>query len=51
MGAKHKLNAAYTGGALLVAGLLGWLTGSWVVFLVALAVLLALSCYTGDLRG
>ena len=51
MGAKHKLNAAYTGDRLLIAGLLGWTTGSVEIFIVALAVLLVLSWYSGELRG
>lgn len=51
MGAKLKLNAAYTGGALLIAGLLVWTTGSVETFIVALAVLLVLSWYTSELRG
>jgi hypothetical protein len=32
MSAKRKLNAAHLLGALVLAGLLGGLTGSWLVF-------------------
>jgi hypothetical protein len=50
MGAKRKLNGANVCGTFLVAGLLGWVTGSVAVFLIALAVLLAVSYYAGDIR-
>jgi hypothetical protein len=48
--AKNKLNAAHCCGCLLVAGLFGWLTGSWVVFGIALAALLIAAHHTGDIR-
>jgi hypothetical protein len=48
--AKHKLNAAHGCGCLLVAGLLGWLTGSWAVFGIALIALLAAAYHAGDIR-
>lgn len=35
MTAKHKLNSAYLNGALLFAGVLAAITGSWTVFFVA----------------
>ena len=41
MSARKKLNGAHTTSALLVAGLLGLLTGSGTVFLVSLGGLLA----------
>lgn len=50
MGAKKKLNVAYVGGAFLVAGLLGWATSSFGVFCIALALLVALSVYAGEIR-
>ena len=50
MSAKHKLNAAHWLGALLVASLLGGLTGSWSVFLLALVALLVASWLAGDIR-
>jgi hypothetical protein len=51
MSAKHKLNAAYFYGFLLVSGLLGWVTGSGAVFLIALAALLVAGLHAGDIRG
>ena len=50
MGAKQKLNAAHLNGALLGAGLAGLLTGSWPVFLLALAVLVAGDYLAGNIR-
>jgi hypothetical protein len=50
MSAKHKLNAAYFQGALLVAGLVGALADSWAVFVIALIALLLAAYHAGDLR-
>ena len=50
MSARHKLNVAYFNGALLAAAGVGWLTGSWLVFGLALATLLALACYERNVR-
>jgi hypothetical protein len=50
MSAKHKLNSANVLGALLVAGLLGGVTGSFGVFLIALIALLVASYHAGDIR-
>lgn len=50
MGAKAKLNAAYVHGAFVVAGLVGWIAGSWLVFLIALGVLLIASFAAGEIR-
>src|SRR5262249_50698430 len=50
MSAKHKLNAAHCSGALLIAGLLGWVTGSLLVFLLALVALLVAGSHGGDIR-
>ena len=50
MSAKHKLNAANLLGAAVVAGLIGGLAGSWAVFLVALAVLVASGLQSGEIR-
>src|SRR5262249_12552616 len=50
MSAKQKLNAAHCSGALLVAGLLGWVTGSLLVFLIALIALLVAGYHAGDIR-
>jgi hypothetical protein len=50
MGARRKLNAASVNGALAVAALVGGMTGSWVVFGVALAGLLVSGLVGGDIR-
>ncbi len=50
MSAKHKLNSAHLLGALLVAGLVGGVTGSAGVFLIALAALLTAGYHAGDIR-
>jgi len=50
MGARDKLNSAYTTGCLAVAGLFGWATESWMVFFIALVVLLGLAVNNGDIR-
>jgi hypothetical protein len=50
MGAKAKLNTAYFHGAVVVAGVLGWMAGSWMVFLIALGVLLVANVFAGDIR-
>ena len=50
MSAKHKLNTAHFSGALLVASLIGWLTGSVIVFLLALIALLVAGYHAGDVR-
>jgi hypothetical protein len=48
--AKHKLNSAHLLGALLVAGLFGGISGSWLVFLVALVALLLAGYHAGEIR-
>lgn len=50
MSAKHKLNTANFYGAMIIAGLLAWVTESLVVFLVTLIGLLLASYYVGDIR-
>jgi len=50
MGARNKLNSASVHGALAVAALVGAVTGSWGVFLLASAVLVATSLHSGDIR-
>ncbi len=50
MSAKHKLNAANFLGALLLAGLIGGFSGSWVAFVIALIGLLIAAMHAGDLR-
>jgi hypothetical protein len=41
MRARQKLNAGYVNGAVMMAALVGWLTNSWIVFVLVLIVLLA----------
>jgi len=48
--ARHKLNAAHVQGAIIVAGILGALTESLLVFLIALAGLLIAAFLAGDIR-
>jgi len=48
--AKHKLNAGFVQGSFAVAGLLGLLTQSYIVFGVALLVLLAMSLHDRSIR-
>lgn len=50
MDARQKLNSAFFNGSLLLAGAVGMLTQSWLVFGVALTVLLAANLYAGDIR-
>jgi hypothetical protein len=50
MSARHKLNQAHLLGTLVIASGVGVLTQSWIVFLIAGAVLLCGSVYTGDIR-
>ena len=50
MGARKKLNSAYLTGSVLVAGLIGYTAGSWGVFVLALAVLVASNLVSGDVR-
>jgi hypothetical protein len=50
MSAKHKLNSANFLGALLLAGLLGWLTNSLTACGIALVALLIAAHHAGDLR-
>ena len=50
IGARNKLNRSYFNGSLVLAGLVGWLTGSWLAFFVVLAVLLAWNVCAGQIR-
>lgn len=50
MSAKHKLNTSYMNGALIVAGLIGAISGSWTVFTIALAALVIGAVHAGDIR-
>jgi hypothetical protein len=51
MGARQKLNKVHFIGSLGVAGLLGLATGSVAVFVIAVAVMIGASIYTGEIRG
>jgi len=50
MSARHKLNAAYATGSLLLAALIGGMAQSMVVFVVALVVLLSLDFVACNIR-
>ena len=50
MGARQKLNEAYVNGALIIAGIAGLVTESWTVFIIAAAVLIGASTYSGGIR-
>ena len=50
MGAREKLNEAYVIGSLFLAAVAGSIAGSWLVFIIAAAILLALNLHAGDIR-
>jgi hypothetical protein len=50
MGARQKLNRGYFNGSLLLAALAGGLLHSWLAFALALAVLIALNLFAGEIR-
>jgi hypothetical protein len=50
MSARHKLNASYGAGALILAAFIGLAAQSWTVFIVAAVVTLGLSVAGGDIR-
>jgi hypothetical protein len=50
MTARHKLNAAYAAGSLIVAALIGGAAQSTTVFVIALGALLCLNLVAGDIR-
>ncbi len=50
MGAKQKLNSASALGALLIAAIIGGLTGSWTVFVIVAIVLIATAIHSGEIR-
>ena len=50
MSARTKLNVAYANGALFISTLFGLAAGNWIVFLITLAVTLAGSLYSGEIR-
>ena len=50
MTARHKLNAAYAAGSLVVAALIGGAAQSAIVFWVAFGAMLCLNLLAGDIR-
>ena len=50
MSAKHKLNAAYLNGALLIAAVSGIAAESFIVFLLVAALLIVGSLHDGSIR-
>jgi hypothetical protein len=50
VGAREKLNSIHILGAVGAAGLLGLITGSWVVAALTGAVIFGLSLHKGDIR-
>lgn len=50
MNARKKLNTSYAFGSLLFAALVGWLTGSLLIFAFTAIALFAGSYYAGDIR-
>ena len=51
MGVRQKLNESYINGALVTGGILGFVTGSWTVFIIASAVLIGLAILGGGIRS
>ncbi len=50
VGARQKLNSVAITGSLAVASVLGCMTNSAVVFVIAAVILLGLSLHSGDIR-
>lgn len=50
MGARHKLNSLYVYGCLAAAAAVGLVGQSWPLFLIALAVMVAMSIHSGGIR-
>ncbi len=51
MGAREKLNGHHIVGALGLAGLLGLMTGSFAVFVIASIVMIGASIHSGEIRS
>jgi hypothetical protein len=51
MGARKKLNGAYLTGSLVLAGLAGLASGSWLVFGVGLALIVGVNVVSGNIRS
>jgi hypothetical protein len=50
MSARKKLNSAFLNGSFLVAGLVGAAAGSWLIFGLAVAVLIGNNICAGNIR-
>ena len=50
MNARSKLNLAFLYGSFVIAAVIGLLTGSWTVFILVLAILLAGNFLHGEIR-
>jgi type IV secretory pathway TrbD component len=50
MGARRKLNQAYFNGSLIIAGVLGLITQSWVIFSLVLISVLGLNVASRNIR-
>lgn len=50
MAARQKLNQAHLTGSLLLAGLVGWIASSWLVFVIAVIVLVGMNFHTDEIR-
>lgn len=50
MHTRQRLNRGYFQGSLLVAGVIGWLTQSWSVFALTMAILVVLNIAAGEIR-
>ena len=48
--ARDKLNGAYFCGSLLIAAMIGGMTESWLIFLIAAAIFLSLNVQSGEIR-
>jgi hypothetical protein len=50
MNARTKLNAAYMTGSVVVAGVLGAVANSWLIFGIVLIVLIGINLSRGEIR-
>ena len=50
MGARQKLNTHHIAGAVGLAGILGLITGSWIVAAVVGALAVGMAIHDGDIR-
>ena len=50
MGARQQLNSFYVTVAIIIAAIIGGVTESWTIFLIAVAVLISMMLHSGDIR-